>query len=565
MPPITTETTLICTEYKKGYCQVTICRAFLLMLPFFFSYPLLAQRTKTDSLQGKLTAKRACINVSMYRINLKIDIERQVIAGSNEILFSTVFPFTTLQLDLFQNLEIDSMVMLGQKLPYTRQGNAVFVSMNQLFTDKTGSVRVYYHGKPVLAALPPWDGGFTFSTDSSGAPWVGLSCEQEGASLWLPCKDHPSDEPDSVLASFEVPTGLTCVSNGNLTATQVLPDRYTRFTWKVSYPINLYNITVNIGNYAHFSDTYQGAEKLQFDLDYYVLKKNLEKAKKHFKQVKPMLACFEKLFGPYPFPKDGYALVETPYWGMEHQGAVAYGNNYKNLPQGFDFIIIHESGHEYWGNSISAPDAAEHWIHEGFCTYAETLFLECFKDKKTALNYLLKQRREIKNNKPLLGQPDVNFHDWPDNDIYFKGAWLLHTIRSAIHNDSLFLKTMKGLSTHYARSIVPTDSVIAWFNNGTGLALTPIFNQYLHYPNLPVFEYGIQNDSVWYTWKADEENFNLPLKAKTGNNGHVWLKPEAGVWKKLALHSPKGSQASFNPDTTEFLITAKKVFPPEKK
>ena len=400
------------------------------------------QFTEADTLRGMLRPERTCYDVTFYDLQIKVDIDNRYISGYNEIHFKTISDFSKIQIDLFENMKITKIVFERNNLNFVRIHNAVFIDFPQQNKGVTNSFRVYYEGYPRTAKRAPWDGGFTWSKDKNGNPWVAVSCEGIGASLWFPNKDHLSDEPDSVRIGVAVPNDLTCVSNGNLENTISEKD-YKRFNWLVSYPINNYNITLNIADYAHFSDTYKSEDGENLALDYYVLPENLIKAKKHFEQVKPMLAAYEKFFGKYPFWDDGFALVETPYLGMEHQSAIAYGNQYKRgylggmIPNGinFDYIIIHESGHEYWGNSISCGDHAEMWIHESFCTYSEALYVEYMYNYKEAIRYLNFQRNFVENRKPILGPMNVNFDGWDHSDHYYKGALILNTLRSSINDD----------------------------------------------------------------------------------------------------------------------------------
>ena len=336
--------------------------------------------THADSLRGELTPGRSCYDVYFYDLHLKIDTGTHSISGYNTIYFKVVKDFDIMQVDLFRNMDIDSIIFHRTHLSnYFRDSNTIIFNINNKcngcvlhlveFEGAKDSIKIYYHGSPQIAKNPPWDGGFIWSKDSLGNPWIDVACEGTGASLWWPCKDHLSNKPDSMRMTFDVPEGLMCVSNGRLRAETKLNNGFTRFTWFVSKPIINYDVTLNIADYAHISDYYLNG-KDTLTLDYYVLKYNEEKARKHFEQVKPMLACYEKFFGKYPFYTDGYKLVESTYWGMEHQSCVAYGNHYQNNNFGFDFIIIHESAHEWWGNSLSCSDAADMWLHEAFATYA---------------------------------------------------------------------------------------------------------------------------------------------------------------------------------------------------
>jgi aminopeptidase N len=372
-------------------------RVFKILFLLFIATGCYAQQypvfTHADTLRGMLTPERKCYDVYFYDLHLKINPDDHSISGYNVIYYKVARGFNKMQVDLFKNMAIDSIMHRNHKLKYHRDSNAVFVKFATM--EQQGakdSIKIYYHGIPQVAKKPPWDGGFVWSHDSVGKPWIDVACEGTGASLWWPCKDHLSNKPDSMRMSFDVPTGLMCVSNGRLRSEKKLDDGYTRFSWFVSVPIINYDVTLNIADYAHISDYYLNG-KDTLTLDYYVLRYNEQRARTHFAQVKPMLACYEKFFGKYPFYKDGYKLVETTYWGMEHQSCVAYGNHYFNNSFGFDFIIIHESGHEWWGNNLSCSDVADMWLHEAFTTYAEALYIECTQIIKPLLNIYLKNKK----------------------------------------------------------------------------------------------------------------------------------------------------------------------------
>lgn len=510
-----------------------------------------------------INAEMGDIHVNCYRLNLRFNLKMKEYGGFVQAELNTKNPHQELWLDFVKTDQVVEKVSLNNVAVNFEQGPKairVFNLPGGLLNQGKHKLCTWFTGQMPIAKNPPWEGGFTDSVDSDGKPWIGLSCEAEGPRLWFPCFDNPMDEPDSVISTFSVPKGLKCISNGNLLETKQLPNRNTAFTWKVSYPINLYNLTVNIGNFVSFREYLKTENKHLLALDYYVLPKNLTKAKMHFKQVKPMLKCYQRLFGPYPFEKDGFALVETPYWGMEHQSAVSYGNNYKNLPEGFDFIIIHESGHEYWGNSITAKNRHEHWIHEGFTTYTETLFLECTKTPQIAKQYLDKQRKRIFNQVPLLGPDGPPINGMPDNDKYYKGAWVLHTLRSTLENDSLFKAVLKGLATTYASKVIDSDTIVAWLSNATGVNLLPFFDQFLHYARLPVLNYGIKSGSLWYKWVSDSKCFNMPVRMLNGSKLAMHLMPTT-EWQKLSPNLPTDSLAGFQPDTTNFLIQTQRVMP----
>jgi aminopeptidase N len=422
-----------------------------------------------------------------------------------------------MQLDLFENMQIDSIILNSKKLNYKREFDAVFINFDTALTkDSEQKIRFYYSGKPLIAIHAPWDGGFVFKKDSNNKDFIGVAVQGTGASLWFPCKDSQSDEPDfGATIKVAVPNGLMNVSNGRLLGNQDLKNGYTRWDWEVKNPINSYDITVNIGDYIHFGENYKG-----LDLDFYALRENEAKSKIHFEEVKPMMDCFQSKFGDYPFKEDGYKLVETSYLGMEHQSAVAYGNKFKKGYLGsdlsgtgigllFDFIIIHESGHEWFGNSITSKDIADMWIHEGFTCYSESVYLECQYGLEKAQIYINGLKENIRNDEPIIGQYGVNKEG--SGDMYYKGALMLNTIRHIINNDEKWWKIILDYSTTFKHKIIDTETVIAYFNQQSGMDLTPVFNQYLRFATIPTLDLNIENNYLSYRWKAFEPNFTMPI------------------------------------------------------
>ena len=473
--------------------------------------------TRKDSLHGGLSFERTCYNVLRYDLNITVSPEEKSIVGFNDITFQVVENTNKIQIDLFANMAVDSIVSNGKKLNYTREFDAVFVNVDNLQQNTQQTIRFYYSGNPVVAKRAPWDGGFVFSTDSNGKPWVAVAVQGTGASLWFPVKDSQSDEPDNgATIKIAVPDGLMAVSNGRLLGSQDLKNGYTRWDWEVKNPINNYDITINVADYAHLHENYEG-----LDLDYYVLRENEAKAKVHFEVVKPMMDCFQSKFGAYPFIEDGYKLVETPYLGMEHQSAVAYGNKYSNGYLGsdlsgtgngllFDFIIVHESGHEWFGNSITSADIADMWIHEGFTCYSESVFLECNFGFEKASQYINGLKKNVQNDKPIIGKYGVNNEG--SGDMYYKGALMLNTIRNIVNDDTKWWKLILDYSNTFKHQIIDTKTVIDFFNAETGLYLTPIFNQYLRYKNIPILELQLKRKKLQYRWKTDVSNFEMPVE-----------------------------------------------------
>ncbi|PDH46925.1 MAG: aminopeptidase, partial [Bacteroidetes bacterium MED-G21] len=453
-----------------------------------------------------------------------------------DVCFTVLSKSQIMQLDLFEHMIIDSIIYRNETCTYFREYDAFFIKFPETF--KVGTqhqVRVYYHGSPIEALNPPWDGGFVWKEDTAGLPWVGVACQGMGASSWWPCKDHLSDKPDSVRVTCSVPKELRFVGNGNLESDFEEAEKRIS-TWKVSYPINTYNISLNIANYSHLKDEYV-SNLDTLSLDYYVLKGNEKIAQKQFEQVKPMLAVYEVLFGPYPFWDDGYALVETSYLGMEHQSAIAYGNKFMPGYLGrypgdmdFDFIVIHESGHEYWGNSVSMNDIADMWIHESFCTYSEALYVEKIYGYEKMLAYLVYQRDFIDGGSPILGHRDVN-SEGNSIDMYYKGSWMLHSIRNTISNDSLWFSILKGLAQKFEKGSCDGADVIDYICNKSNIDLRPIFNQYLSYSDLPVFKYKFKKQKgvmrFYYKWDAASKLFDMPIQIRLYGEKDVRLLPSA--------------------------------------
>lgn len=474
--------------------------------------------TRRDTLQGGLRPERLAFDVLRYDLNIKINPDDKSIVGFNDIGFKIVEKTNKIQIDLFENLNVDSIVYNNKKLKFNRDELATFIQFpEELTKGTTHKIRFYYSGKPVIAKRAPWDGGFVFTTDSQNKPWIGVACQGFGASCWFPVKDSQSDEPDyGTSIKVAVPNGLMNVSNGRFLGSEDLKNGYTRWDWEVKSPINTYDITVNIADYVHIHDNHKG-----LDLDYYVLRANEEKARKHFEEVKPMMDCFQSKFGIYPFKEDGYKLVETPYLGMEHQSAVAYGNHYMKGYSGndlsmtgvgllFDYITIHESGHEWFGNSITSRDIADMWIHEGFTMYSEIVFIECQFGYEKAMIYANGLKRSVSNDRAIIGHYGVNKEG--SGDMYPKGALMLNTIRNIINNDTKWWNLLLKYSETYRHKIIDTETVVDFFNKESGMNLTPFFNQYLRYKNIPVLEVRQVKKNVEIRWKTDVTNFEMPVE-----------------------------------------------------
>jgi aminopeptidase N len=480
--------------------------------------------TRKDSLQGGLRVERTSFDVQKYDLNITIDPEKRFIFGSNTISFKTTENTSKIQIDLFANMQVDSILHDKKQLKYTREFNAVFIEFpKEIKKNKNCEIQFFYSGNPIVAKNAPWDGGFVFKKDASDKPWIGVAVQGTGASLWYPVKDSQSDEPDNgAKISVAVPNGLMNVSNGKFLGSTDLKNGYTRWDWEVKNPINTYDITVNVADYFHFS------EKLNdLSIDYYVLKQNEEKARKQFQQTVPMLECFQSKFGKYPFSEDGFKLVETPFLGMEHQSAVAYGNGYKNGYLGedlsgtgvgmlFDYILIHESGHEWFGNSITAKDIADMWIHEAFTMYSEVVYIECQFGKEKAEMYINGLQKAVANDRPIIGQYGVNNEG--SSDMYYKGALLLNTLKNILKNDDRWWEILLKYSETYRHKIIDTETVIAFFSSEFKMDLTSIFNQYLRYKDIPELVLQKSNDTLEYFWKTNEPNFKMPVDVRIGKN-----------------------------------------------
>jgi len=505
--------------------------------------------TRRDSLRGYLTEIRTCYDVTFYDLSVIIDEqEKSIERSSNVIHFKALSDFNCIQIDLAANMEIMYIEFEGKEIYFSREYDAIYVYFDrEIKKGEQSNIKVWYGGYPREAVNPPWDGGFSWEKDNNDNPWIGVSCQGLGASVWWPCKDHQSDEPDSMRIEVAARYPLKIISNGDLRSDTSVWNRYLNSwvnvsEWFVSYPINNYNVTLNIGDYVHFSDHYVSNNDT-LKLDYYVLNDNLDKAKKHFNQVKPMMNCFENYFGMYPFWNDGYALVETSYLGMEHQSAIAYGNKFLPGYNGnishidgldFDFIIVHETGHEWWGNSITTNDIADMWVHEGFCTYSEALYVECMYGYDAMLSYVDNQKSSVKNDKPVIGPYHVN--QAGGIDMYFKGSLMLHTLRTLIEDDNLWFKIIMGISNDFKYKTLDGKDIIDYINQATERDFSYFFNQYLNYKDIPEFEYNIEteglNSTLVFRWNAIED-FEMPLLINIGQED-FWIYPNT-TFKEVNL------------------------------
>lgn len=522
----------------------------IIFIIFFISNSIKAQGllensdkdfTRQDTLRGSITKERVWWDVKHYYLDIKINPADSTITGSNTIRYQVIKEYNCIQVDLQNPMKIYKVTQDGVALKYKREGNAFFIEL--VSPQKTGALKeliVFFGGKPKIALNPPWDGGITWKKDNNGNTFVASSCQGLGASVWWPNKDHMYDEVDSMHISVNVPKNLIDVSNGRLQSVKQLKDGTKTYNWHVANPINNYGVNFNIGDYVSFSEKYKG-EKGNLDCSYYVLRENLAKARIQFKQVPRMLKAFEYWFGPYPFYEDGYKLVEAPYLGMEHQSCITYGNGFQNGYQGkdlsgtgwglkFDFIIIHESGHEWFANNITDKDIADMWIHESFTSYSEGLFVEYYYGKDAGFEYVRGLRKNIQNDKPIIGFYNVN--NKGSNDMYYKGANMLHTLRQIVNDDEKWRTILRGLNSTFYHQTVTTKQIEDYLSNAVGINLNMFFNQYLRDIRIPSLEYFFKDNQLSYRWTNCVPGFNMPVKV-TLNSTEKWLKPETN-WNTIS-------------------------------
>jgi aminopeptidase N len=491
--------------------------------------------TRANVLRGAYGRYRANNDLLSYHLDVRVDPGKKYLSGKNTIRFKMLSDDTRIQLDLYENLSVDTIVMGTRELKYERELNTVFVDFPEtLRRGREYAIDFHYSGVPRETGR---FGGIAFRKDPAGNPWINTACEGEGSSIWWPSKDQWRDEVTSMRLSVSIPNGLVDASNGRFLGKTDLGDGYTRWDWQIHYPINSYNVSLNIGQYEHFSDTLG-----VLTLDYYVLAGNVEKARRQFAQVKPMIEAFQKYVGEYPFKKDGYKLIEVPYSGMEHQSAVTYGNRYANgylerdwtgvgISPKFDFIIIHESAHEWFGNSVSAADVSDMWIQEGWTTYLEAVYVEHMFGYDAALKYINGYRPKVANKAPIITERGI--HRSPSQDQYFKGALFLQTLRAVVNDDRAWWKLMRDTYQEFKYTNIMTEDLVRFFNRKTGKNWTPIFDQYLRHAALPTLElaFSEKGDEVSYRWKADEKDFAMRIRVGTPG---AWQTIEPTTeWQKM--------------------------------
>ena len=500
--------------------------------------------TKQDTLRGSITPERAWWDLTYYHLDIAVDLDNKFIKGSNTIEYKVLEPNKKLQVDLQSPLRITKVLQNGKELTFSSEGSAHFINLiDKQRKGKINSVKVYYEGNPKEAVNAPWDGGLSWKRDSNGKHFAATSCQGIGASIWWPNKDHMYDEVDSMLISVNVPKGLKNISNGRLTKIEEFEDTNT-YHWYVSNPINNYGVNINIGDYVEFSEVYEG-EKGKLDMIYYVLRDNIERAKTQFKDAIKMMDAFEYWFGPYPFYEDSFKIVEVPYLGMEHQSSITYGNKYmkgylgRDLSRSgwglkFDYIIIHEAGHEWFANNITYKDIADMWIHESFTTYSENLFLDYHYGKEASSEYVIGTRAGISNSAPMIGPYGVNQRG---SDIYSKGANVLHTIRQIANSDEKWRMILRGLNKDFYHQTVETKQIENYISDKMGYDLSTFFEQYLRTTNIPVFEYKLNDGLLEYKWTNVVDGFKMPIEVFVGDE-KIRLNPTQ-EFKSINIKSEK--------------------------
>ncbi|GAB4157362.1 MAG: M1 family metallopeptidase [Winogradskyella sp.] len=499
--------------------------------------------TKQDTLRGSITPEREWWDLTYYHLDIEVKPEEKFISGTNTIQYKVLKPHQVMQIDLQKPMDITKVTQNGKERPVKRDGNVFYIMLNEQNIGDLNSIVVYYQGHPKEAKHAPWDGGFSWKKDKNGKHFIATSCQGLGASVWWPNKDHMYDEVDSMLISVTIPKGLKNISNGRLRNITLNNDDTETWSWFVSNPINNYGVNVNIGDYISFSESYEG-EKGNLDMYYWVLSYNLEKAKNQFKDVPKMMKAFEHWFGPYPFYEDSFKLVEVPYLGMEHQSSVTYGNQYKNGYLGsdlsgtgwglkFDFIIIHESGHEWFANNITNKDIADMWIHEGFTAYSENLFLDYYYGKEASAEYVIGTRRRIRNDRPLIGLYDVNHEG--SGDMYYKGANMLHTLRQLVEDDEKWREILRGLNAKFHHQTVTTKQIEDYISKETNKDLTAFFNQYLRTTKIPTLEYKIENNLLKFRYTNIVDGFDMPIEVEIDGKSE-WIFPSS-EWKIKPIKS----------------------------
>jgi aminopeptidase N len=501
--------------------------------------------TRQDSLRGSITPERVWWDLKYYDLYVAVNPDDKFISGTNTITYEVIEENNVMQIDLQEPMKITKVLQGKKELEVRHEGNAHFIQLPVQEKGSEANLTVYFEGNPLEAIRAPWDGGYSWKKDEKGNHFIATSNQGIGASLWWPCKDHMYDEPDNgITLRINAPEDLTAVGNGRLEKIEKNKDGTRTFIWKVVNPINNYGVNVNIGDYVNISSSYEG-EKGKLDVDFWVLKYNEEKAKEHFKDAYRTLEAFEYWFGPYPFYEDSYKLVEVPYLGMEHQSSVTYGNQYIKGYLGrdlsgtgwglkWDYIIIHETGHEWFANNITYKDPADMWVHEGFTTYSESIFVEYFYGKEAGSEYTQGLRMNIKNRDPLIGDYGVNKEG--SSDMYSKGNNILHTIRQVVNDDVKWRIILRGLNKEFYHKTVTSKEIESYISKESGKDLMNVFDQYLRDIRIPVLEYLVHDNQMSYRWTNCNESFDMPLKIKVGEE-EIWLKPKS---RQQVMELPEG-------------------------
>ena len=519
----------------------------LILSPLLSSAQKQTTFTHADTLRGAVTPERAWWDLTYYHLNVTPNAKDSTLSGSTVINYQVLEQKQIIQVDLQEPLQIEKVIQDGQTQSYKRDGNAFFITLTKKQEKgKSESIEVFYSGRPRLAKRPPWDGGVQWVPDGKGNTIISTSCQGLGSSVWWPCKDHMYDEPDSMMVSITVPKAVMDVSNGKLRSVVENKDGTHTFNWAVVNPINNYGVNMNVAPYVSWSETYKG-EKGDLPVSFYVYPENLEKAKVQFDQANKMLKAFEHWFGPYPFYEDGYKLVEVPYLGMEHQSSVTYGNGYKMGYLGrdlsktgwglkWDFIIIHESGHEWFANNITYKDVADMWIHESFTNYSENLYTEFYFGKDAGADYVIGTRALIANDIPIIGTYHVNQEG--SRDMYYKGGNMLHTIRQVVNNDEKWRQILRGLNKTFYHQTVESKQIEDYVSKNAGRDISKIFDQYLRDTRIPVLEYSFKGNSVQYRWGNVVTGFDMPVKIKLADGKDQFVYPTTD-WKTLKTKGEK--------------------------
>ena len=514
--------------------------------------------THADTLRGSLNEARNWWDVQHYAIYVEPDYENKTISGKVDIRFKVLKPGKTMQIDLQEPMQLGKAYIGDKPMTFKREGNVFFINVSvSLPKDSIITLALQFQGNVTVAKRPPWDGGWIFSKDKLGRPWMSVACQGLGASVWFPCKDHQSDEPDQgATLKINVPDSLMAVGNGRLIEKESYKQGWTAYKWEVKNPINNYNIIPYIGKYVSFSESYPG-EKGKLDCDYWVLDYNLDKAKKQFAQVKPMLQAFEHWFGPYPFYEDGFKLVEAPHLGMEHQSAVAYGNGFQNGYRGrdlsgsgwglnWDFIIVHESGHEWFGNNITTNELADMWVHEGFTNYSETIFTTHHYGKDAGNEYVQGTRKLVQNDLPIIGKYGVN--EEGSGDMYYKGGNLVHLIKQLFNDDEKFRMALREMNKRFYHATTTSAAVEQFWSEQLKRDLSPLFDQYLRSTKIPTLEIQKNGNKIKYRWSDCNSNFNIPIRVFVDGQTK-WLEPIT-EWKEFTL---KEKISKIEPDKNFFV------------